>query len=57
MMRELPERVYVDNSVVSGMFDTNDHPERVKSFWKAVFDGKIRVVLSDVLDKEVKDSP
>jgi predicted nucleic acid-binding protein len=51
------ERVYVDNSVVSGMFDENDHPRRVKPFWKAVFDGKVRVVLSDTLDEEVEDAP
>jgi len=57
MIREIPERVYVDSSVVSGMFDKNDHPERVKPFWGAVFDGKIRVILSDVLEDEVKDSP
>ena len=56
-MREKIERVYIDNSVISGMFDENDHPKRVKPFWDAVFDGKIRVVLSDVLDQEVKQAP
>ena len=56
-MRELPERVYVDNSVVSGMFDENDHPARVKPFWDAVFNGEIRVVMSDVLDEEIEDAP
>jgi predicted nucleic acid-binding protein len=56
-MRELPERVYVDSSVVSGMFDENDHPRRVKPFWNAVFDGKIRVVLSSVLEDEVNEAP
>ena len=56
-MRDRIERVYVDNSVVSGMFDENDHPKRVKPFWDAVFDGKIRVVLSDVLKEEVDDAP
>jgi len=56
-MRDRIERVYVDNSVISGMFDENDHPERVKPFWDAVFDGKIRVVLSDVLKEEVDDAP
>jgi predicted nucleic acid-binding protein len=53
------ERVYVDNSVVSGMFD--DHlPERVvqtKRFWQAVIDGKIRIVASDVLADEVAKAP
>jgi len=50
-------RVYVDNSVISGMFDANDHPERARPFWSAVFDGKIRVILSDVLVVEVERSP
>jgi len=56
-MKDIPERVYVDSSVVSGLFDENDHPKRVKPFWDAVFDGKIRVVLSSVLDAEIEDSP
>ena len=51
--------MYVDNTVVSGMFD--DHlPERVKQtglFWQAVIDGKIRVIVSDVLEGENKRSP
>ena len=51
--------MYVDNSVISGMFD--DHlPERVKQttlFWQAVIDGKIRIIVSDVLKKEVGDAP
>jgi predicted nucleic acid-binding protein len=55
--REMPERVYVDSSVVSGMFDTNDHPKRVRPFWDAVIGGKIRVVLSSVLDGEVANAP
>jgi predicted nucleic acid-binding protein len=57
MIGEMPERVYVDSSVVSGMFDKNDHPARVKPFWDAVFNGKIRVVLSSVLVEEIEDAP
>ena len=53
------KRVYVDNSVISGMFD--DHlPERVKQttlFWQAVIDGKIRVIVSDVLADEAAKAP
>ena len=56
-MRELPERVYVESSVVSGVFDSNDHPVRVKPFWDAVFAGKIRVVLSDTLEDEIALAP
>ena len=55
-MKDMPERVYVESSVVSGVFDSNDHPVRVKPFWDAVFAGKIRVVLSSVLDDEVADA-
>ena len=49
----------MDNSVISGMFD--DHlPERVKHtglFWQAVIDGKIRVIVSDVLGDEAAKAP
>ena len=58
-MEKKVKRVYVDNSVISGMFD--DHlPERVKQtalFWQAVIDGKIRVIASDVLDEESDKAP
>jgi len=55
----MAQRVYVDNSVVSGMFDTH-MPERVehmRQFWQAVIDGKFRIIASDVLKKEVSDAP
>jgi predicted nucleic acid-binding protein len=59
IMRQAPRRVYVDNSVISGMFD--DHmPERVKQtglFWQTVIDGEIRIIASDVLKREVADAP
>ena len=58
-MNSKTKRVYVDNSVVSGMFD--DHmPERVthmKLFWQAVIDGKIKIIASDVLREEMEKSP
>ena len=58
-MNEKIRRVYIDNSVVSGMFD--DHmPERVASmklFWQAVIDGKLNIIASDVLDEEQKKAP
>jgi predicted nucleic acid-binding protein len=56
-MAEFPKRVYVDSSVVSGVFDSNDHPKRVKPFWDAVFGGKVRVVLSSVLIDEIECAP
>ena len=58
-MDEKTKRVYVDNSVVSGMFDTH-MPERVKRmrlFWQAVIDGKIRIIASDVLGEEQENAP
>jgi len=58
-MGEKIKRVYVDNSVVSGMFDTH-MPERVKRmrlFWQAVIDGKTRIIASDVLDEELAKAP
>jgi predicted nucleic acid-binding protein len=51
------KRVYVDSSVISGMFDSNDHPIKAQPFWDAVFDGKIRIVLSDALVAEIKKAP
>ena len=52
-------RVYVDNSVMSGMFDTHI-PERVahmRVFWQAVLDGKFQIIVSDVLEDEVEKAP
>ena len=58
-MSEKIKRVYVDNSVVSGMFD--DHmPERVEQtrlFWDNVSSGKIRVIVSEVLQDEMIKAP
>ena len=56
-MHKKIKRVYVETSVISGMFDSNDHPARAQPFWDAVFNGKIRVVLSDVLKEEVECAP
>jgi predicted nucleic acid-binding protein len=51
------KRVYVDSSVISGMFDSNDHPIKAQPFWDAVNRGEIRVVLSSVLDDELECAP
>ena len=56
-MEKRVKRVYVDSSVISGMFDSNDHPVKAQPFWDAVNDGKIRVVLSDALVKEIEKAP
>jgi len=52
-------RIYVDSSVVSGVFDYH-MPERVeqaKRFWNDVNSGKIRIVASDVLKEELDVAP
>ena len=56
-MEQRVKRVYVDSSVISGMFDSNDHPIKAQPFWDAVNDGRIRVVLSDALDREIENAP
>jgi len=56
-MEKKVKRVYVDNSVISGMFDTNDHPKRAQPFWEAVKKGTVRIIVSDVLEREVERAP
>ena len=56
-MENMIKRVYVDSSVISGMFDSNDHPVKAQPFWDAVERGEIRVVLSSVLDDELERAP
>jgi hypothetical protein len=57
MMDGKIKRIYVETSVVSGMFDSNDHPVKAQPFWDAVFSGRIRVVLSSILDDELQGAP
>ena len=49
-------RVYVDTSVVGGMFDP-EFERRTKPFWNAVADGKIRIFASDILEEELTKAP
>ena len=56
-MEKNVKRVYVDNSVISGMFDTNDHPQRATPFWTAVKKGTVQIIVSDVLEREVERAP
>ena len=51
------KRVYVETSVISGMFDSNDHPVRSQPFWDAIINGNIRIIVSDVLEQEIKAAP
>ena len=58
-MSESIKRIYVDSTVVSGMFDYH-MPERIEQarrFWDAMQRGDFRIVASDVLKNEVGDAP
>ena len=48
-------RIYVDTSVFYGPF-AQKFSQETKPFWDAVMDGKIRIVLSDVLTDEIERS-
>ena len=50
------ERIYIDTSVVYGALSQRFERE-TKPFWDAFFNGKIRVILSDVLEGEIGRSP
>ncbi|MCL2622985.1 MAG: hypothetical protein FWD31_04885 [Planctomycetaceae bacterium] len=56
MNRKIINRVYVDTSVVGGMFD-REFEQRIKPFWSAVAGGKIRIIVSDILEEELENSP
>jgi len=48
------KRVYVDSSVVGGRFNKR-LAEQTKPFWDAVDRGEIVVIVSDMLEREVKN--
>ncbi|GHT42581.1 hypothetical protein FACS189443_5750 [Planctomycetales bacterium] len=49
-------RVYVDTSVVGGAVEP-EFQELKKPFWDAVADGNISIVVSEILDRELKGAP
>ena len=49
-------RVYVDSSVVGGAFNKRTAQE-TRPFWEAVQRGEMVVILSDVLEKELRKAP
>jgi len=50
------KRVYVDTSVVLGMFDPDEmRREHTTVFWDAVRSGEIVAIVSDVLRDELKE--
>ena len=56
MNHNIIKRVYVDTSVVGGMFDV-EFEQRTKPFWNAVSDGQIRIIVSDILEEELEKAP
>ena len=55
-MSERIKRIYVDSSVVLGNFDIGESRRRETGmFWDAVRNGKIIVIVSNVLDEELKE--
>jgi hypothetical protein len=57
MMKEKPLRIYVDSSVVLGMFDKDEmRRKETTTFWDAVKSRDVVVVISDVLDAETEQS-
>jgi predicted nucleic acid-binding protein len=50
-------RIYVETSVIGGMFDTGDHPEKTKPFWDSVQNGSVMIIISDVVEREIALAP
>jgi predicted nucleic acid-binding protein len=56
MMGEKIRRIYVDTSVVNGAF-AQRFAQDTKPFWNAVQKGMVRIIVSDILEQEVKKAP
>jgi predicted nucleic acid-binding protein len=54
-MERKVKRVYVDSSAVGGKFNTRI-AKQTKPFWDAVDRGEIVVIVSDMLEREVRDT-
>ena len=55
-MHKKTERVYADTSVFYGVF-AQKFEQDTKPFWDAVADGKVRLIVSDVLEGEIERAP
>lgn len=51
----MKQRVYIDTSVVGGYFD-DEFAEGTIRFFELVNNGKIKIVVSDLLDAELFES-
>jgi len=58
-MSKQTKRIYVDSTVVSGMFDSHmpDRVAQARQFWDAMQQGSFVVIASDVLEEEQDDAP
>ena len=56
IMSEKIRRVYVDGCAVGGAFNRR-FADETRPFWDAVRNGKIIVIVSDVLEKELQAAP
>ena len=54
-MEKKVKRVYVDSTAVGGKFNTRI-AKQTKPFWDAVDTGEIVVIVSDMLEQEVRDA-
>ena len=55
MNQRIIKRVYVDSCAIGGLF--NQYAEQTKPFWAAVQNGEITILVSDVMEQEVKKAP
>jgi len=56
MNNQIIRRVYIDSSVVGGAFSQR-FAQDTKPFWDAVRNGKIMIIVSDILVAEVEPAP
>ena len=52
----IKQRVYVDTSVVGGFYDT-EFQDYTRPFFKRVVNKEITLICSDLLEKELQDTP
>jgi len=52
----MTQRIYIDTSVIGGYFDT-EFEFYSKLFFNKVFEGKFKVIVSDILTTELDEAP
>jgi predicted nucleic acid-binding protein len=56
MERKMKKRVYIDSSVIYGA-PSKEFSEDSKRFWESIRNDKVIIIVSDVLDAEMKRAP